>query len=213
VAHVPWARQGAGHTLAFDQTVAWLVTQCSKTAVTQLLRIAWRTVGAVIARVWADVEALGDRLEGLSRIGIDEISYKRGHRFLTVVVDHDTGRLLWAAPGGDRATLRGFFGLLGAELPVLIDRPVEVGPPPSDLHVRLVDKPPIAASVPGRAGGVDELSREGLHPAVDRDVIDFDAALSQQLLDVAVRQALAQLPTHGEPDHLVREAVTRGRRP
>jgi transposase len=115
VAHVPWARHGAGHTLAFDQSVAWLVTQCSKTAVTQLMRIAWRTVCAIIARVWADVEALGDRLDGLTRIGIDEISYKRGHRYLTVVVDHDSGRLPWAAPGRDRATLRGFFDLLGAE--------------------------------------------------------------------------------------------------
>ena len=120
VAHVPWARHGAGHTLAFDQTVAWLVTQCSKTAVTQLMRIAWRTVGAIIARVWADVEALGDRLDGLRRIGIDEISYKRGHRFLTVVGDHDTGRLLWAAPGRDRATLRAFFELLGATRCALI---------------------------------------------------------------------------------------------
>jgi transposase len=113
VAHVPWARHGAGHSLVFDETVAWLVTQCSKTAVTELMRIAWRTVGAIIARVWADIEALGDRLDGLRRIGIDEISYKRGHRFLTVVVDHDTGRLLWAAPGRDRATLRTFFQLLG----------------------------------------------------------------------------------------------------
>lgn len=113
VAHVPWARHGAGHTFAFDDTVAWLVTQCSKTAVTQLMRIAWRTVGAIITRVWADVEALGDRLDGLTRIGIDEISYKRGYRYLTVVVDHDTGRLLWAAPGHDRATLCGFFDRLG----------------------------------------------------------------------------------------------------
>ena len=113
VAHVPWARHGAGHTLAFDDTVAWLATQCSKTAVTELMRIAWRTVGSVIERVWADVEALGDRLDGLRRIGIDEISYKRGHRYLTVVVDHDSGRLLWAAPGRDRATLGAFFDLLG----------------------------------------------------------------------------------------------------
>jgi transposase len=115
VAHVPWARHGAGHTLAFDETVAWLVTQCSKTAVTELMRIAWRTVGSIIGRVWADIAALGDRLDGLTRIGIDEISYKRGHRYLTVVVDHDTGRLLWAAPGRDRATLRTFFDLLGPE--------------------------------------------------------------------------------------------------
>jgi transposase len=77
------------------------------------MRIAWRTVGAIITRVWADVEALGDRLDGLTRIGIDEISYKRHHHYLTVVVDHDTGRLLWAAPGRDRATLRTFFDLLG----------------------------------------------------------------------------------------------------
>jgi transposase len=115
VAHVPWARHGAGHTLAFDETVAWLATQCSKTAVTELMRIAWRTVGAIITRVWADVEALGDRLDSLTRIGIDEISYKRGHRYLTVVVDHDTGRLLWAAPGRDRATLGAFFDLLGPD--------------------------------------------------------------------------------------------------
>jgi transposase len=115
VAHVPWARHGAGHTIDFDQTVAWLATVTSKTAVTELMRIAWRTVGSIIARVWADVEATHDRLAGLRRIGIDEISYKRGHRYLTVVVDHDSGRLVWAAPGRDKATLRGFFDLLGAD--------------------------------------------------------------------------------------------------
>jgi transposase len=120
VAHVPWARHGAGHTLSFDETVAWLATQCSKSAVTELMRIAWRTVGSIIARVWADVDALGDRLDGLTRIGIDEISYKRGYRYITVAVDHDTGRLLWAAPGRDRATLRRFFDQLGPERSALI---------------------------------------------------------------------------------------------
>jgi len=120
VAHVPWARHSAGHTLAFDQTVAWLATQTSKSAVTALMRIAWRTVGSIISRVWADVEKLGDRPDGLARIGIDEISYKRGHRFITVVVDHDSGRLVWAAPGRDRATLGRFFDQLGAERCVLI---------------------------------------------------------------------------------------------
>jgi transposase len=115
VAAVPWARHGAGHTLVFDEQVAWLATQCSKTAVTELMRIAWRTVGAIITRVWADVESLHDRFAGLRRIGIDEISYKRGHRYLTVVVDHDSGRLVWAAPGRDKATLGAFFDALGEE--------------------------------------------------------------------------------------------------
>jgi len=114
-AEVPWARHGAGHTRAFDDTVAWLAVQCSKSAVVELMRIAWRSVGAIVTRVQADIDATVDRLAGLSRIGIDEISYKRGHRYITVVVDHDSGRLVWAAPGRDEATLRGFFDLLGTE--------------------------------------------------------------------------------------------------
>jgi transposase len=113
VAQVPWARHGAGHTSAFDDTVAWLAVQCSKSAVVELMRVAWRSVGAIVTRVQADIDARVDRLAGLRRIGIDEISYKRGHRYLTVVVDHDTGRLVWAAAGRDEATLQGFFELLG----------------------------------------------------------------------------------------------------
>jgi transposase len=112
---VPWARHGVGHTRDFDDTVAWLATRCSKTAVTELMRIAWRTVGAILARVSADIDARIDRLAGLRRIGIDEISYKRGHRYLTVVVDHDSGALVWAAAGRDEATLRRFFDALGPE--------------------------------------------------------------------------------------------------
>lgn len=115
VAAVPWARHGAGHTRAFDDQVAWLATQASKSTVTQLMRVAWRTVGAIIDRVWADVEAGTDRLAGVRRIGIDEISYKKGHKYLIVVVDHDTGALLWAAPGRDKATVEAFFELLGPD--------------------------------------------------------------------------------------------------
>jgi transposase len=115
VVAVPWARHRAGHSLAFDATVAWLAVACSKTAVCELMRIAWRTVGAIVARVWDDTEKTIDRFANLRRIGIDEISYKRHHKYLTVVVDHDTGRLLWAAPGRDKATLRGFFDALGSE--------------------------------------------------------------------------------------------------
>ena len=115
VVAVPWARHHAGHTLAFDDTVAWLAVACSKTAVCELMRVAWRTVGAIVARVWADTEMSIDRFGGLRRIGIDEISYKRHHKYLTVVVDHDSGRLVWAAPGRDTKTLRRFFDALGSE--------------------------------------------------------------------------------------------------
>jgi transposase len=115
VASVPWARHDAGHTLAFDDQVAWLATQASKSTVVDLMRIAWRTVGSIITRVWADIDAQHDRLAGLRRIGIDEISYKRGHKYLMVVVDHDQRRLVWAAPGRNSATVGEFFDLLGEE--------------------------------------------------------------------------------------------------
>lgn len=113
VIQVPWARHGAGHTRAFDDTVAWLAVHTSKTAIVELCRIAWATVGAIVARVVDETRAAVDPFDGLARIGIDEISYKKGHRYLTVVVDHDSGRLVWAAKGHDKATLEGFFDLLG----------------------------------------------------------------------------------------------------
>lgn len=119
VRQAPWARHGAGHTYGFDDQVAWLAARSSKTTVTQLMRIAWRTVGAIIARVWSDAEALSDRFDGLRRIRIDEISDKKGHKYLMVVVDHDTKTLVWAAPGRSMDTLREFFDLLGP--PVLPD--------------------------------------------------------------------------------------------
>ena len=120
VAAVPWARHGAGHTYAFDQTAAWLATRTSKSTVTRLLRIAWRTVGSIIDRVWQDIAAGTDLFDGLRRIGIDEISYKKGHKYLMVIVDHDAQRLVWAAPGRTSATVREFFDLLGEERSALI---------------------------------------------------------------------------------------------
>jgi transposase len=114
VAAVPWARHGAGHTRDFDALVGWLVRQMSKQAVCRLLRVAWRTVGQIVTRLIADADAAaGDRLAGVRRIGIDEVSYRRGHKYLTVVVDHDTRRLLWIAEGRDAAVLGQFFRLLG----------------------------------------------------------------------------------------------------
>ena len=95
--------------------VTWLAVRTSKSATCQLLRVAWRTVGAIVTRVNNDVEQRVDRLEGLRRIGIDEISYKRGHRYLIVVVDHDTGHLVWAGPGRNDAALEVFFDELGDE--------------------------------------------------------------------------------------------------
>lgn len=131
VAHVPWAEHGAGHCRVFDQQVAWLAVHTSKSAVTQLMRVAWRTVGVIVARAWDHAETTSgtDRLEGLRRIGIDEISYRRGQRYLLAVVDHDTGNLVWAADGRDKATLRRFFDELGPQRAALITHTSADGAP------------------------------------------------------------------------------------
>jgi transposase len=113
VCAVPWARHNARFTRAFEDQAAWLAVNTSKSAVAELMRIAWRTVGAICERVCDEAQQEVDLLDGLRRIGIDEISHRKGQRYLTVVVDHDSGRLVWAAAGRDRKTVEAFFDALG----------------------------------------------------------------------------------------------------
>jgi transposase len=115
VAAVPWARHDARFTRAFEDQVAWLACRCSKTAVAELMRVAWRSVRGILERVADEARRNVDLLDGLERIGIDEISHRKGQRYLTVVVDHHTGRLVWAAAGRDRKTVLAFFDALGEE--------------------------------------------------------------------------------------------------
>lgn len=115
VAHVPWARHGSAFTTTFEDTVAWLAVRTDKTTVSTMLHVAWRTVGSIIARVSEAMGAVRPPSGNLRKIGIDEVSYRKGHRYLTIVVDHDTGRLVWASPGRDEKTLRKFFRALKKE--------------------------------------------------------------------------------------------------
>jgi transposase len=52
VSHAPWARHGSGFTRSFEDTVAWLAVRTDKTTLSSLLRIAWRSVGAIVERVY-----------------------------------------------------------------------------------------------------------------------------------------------------------------
>lgn len=113
---VPWARHNARHTREFDQTVAWLARYTSRETVRTLMRIAWETVGSIISRVMADaIAAHPSRFDGMRRIGIDDVSYRRGHKYLVVVYDHDTGTVLWVGQDRKKTTLGQFFALLGEE--------------------------------------------------------------------------------------------------
>lgn len=111
---VPFARAGAHLTRDLDDLLAWLATRMDKSAVARLCRVSWRTVGRACERVVA-AELDPDRLDGLFRIGVDEISWRKHHKYLTLVVDHHRGSVVWGAKGKDAKTLDAFFDELGPE--------------------------------------------------------------------------------------------------
>ena len=115
-AYVPWARHNSRFTKEFEELAAWLSLSCTKTAVSALLRISWNTIGPIISRMRADLDPNpAARFENLVRIGVDETSYKKGHKYITVVINHDTGKVIWAHEGHGKAVFAKFFRLLGKE--------------------------------------------------------------------------------------------------
>lgn len=111
---VPFARAGARFTRDFEDLVGWLVTTTDKTAVCRLVRVDWDTVGRVVERIM--LTGLDPaRLDKLFKIGVDEVSWRKGHSYITLVSDHSSGRFVWGAEGKDTATLDGFFDTLGED--------------------------------------------------------------------------------------------------
>jgi transposase len=109
---VPWAEPGSKFTWEFEQEAALLAQKCDKTTVSQVLRIAWNTVGTIIERV-VKRNQRDDPLNGVTHIGVDELSYRKGHRYITIVVNQLTGKIIWMHPGKNEKTLALFFEALG----------------------------------------------------------------------------------------------------
>jgi transposase len=112
---VPWARHGSDFTRPFEDVVALLAQQTNKTAVSRLTGVAWVTVGNICERVVGE-HLDPDRLANLRRIGVDEISFRKRHRYLTVVTDHDRRRVVWVAEGKSSDVLKAFFEEIGPEV-------------------------------------------------------------------------------------------------
>jgi transposase len=108
---LPWARPGSRLTRDVEDMAAWLAARMSKTAVVQMMGICWRTVTAIVTRLVA-AHLDTDRLAGLYRIGVDEIAYKKGRKFLTLVTDHDTGHVVWLGEGRSQTVLAQFYETL-----------------------------------------------------------------------------------------------------
>lgn len=112
---VPWARPGARHSRDLQDVVAWLAQRTDKTTIAKLLRISWEAVAKIVIDVVAE-SILDIRLEDLYRIGVDEVSYRKGHRYLTVVADHDReGAVVWVGEGKDHSVLEAFYDELGQD--------------------------------------------------------------------------------------------------
>ena len=114
VEHLPWACPNTGFTAAFEEMCAYLAQITDATTVTKLLGIDWRTVGVIVRRI-VDRKLDPGRLDGLRRIGVDEFSYRKRHRYLTIVVDHDRRRVVWAGEGKGAEALARFFAEIGPE--------------------------------------------------------------------------------------------------
>ena len=142
VAAVPWARHDSPFTAAVEDQAAWLAAHATATMVAELMRSSWRAVTAMVARVVAEARGRTDRLAGVVKVAIDEKAYRKGHRYLTVVTDLDTGRVVWAAEGRCKATVEAFFADLGPERAVTL---THVGCDGADwIHTVVADKAPNA---------------------------------------------------------------------
>lgn len=111
---VPWARVGSMFTRVFENEVTWFAQKTDKTATAEYFGISWVTVGNIIERVVADQldESL---LKNLYAIGVDEICYGRPKKYLTVVTNLLTGRVVWSGEGQSSATFMRFFDEIGKD--------------------------------------------------------------------------------------------------
>lgn len=115
-ASVPWARHNSRFTKSFEETCAWLSVHASRSTVSEYLRVEWHTVGGICHRVYQELETANpSRFDSLENIGIDETSYKKGHKYMTVVINHDTASVVWCAKGYGKEVLSQFFERLTPE--------------------------------------------------------------------------------------------------
>jgi transposase len=114
VERVPWAAHDSRFSAEFEEMTAWLAQRMDKTATCRLMGINWRTVGTIVQRL-VTARLAASRLDELYIIGVDELSFRRHHEYVTVVVDHLKKRVVWVGEGKGEKTLQQFFDELGPE--------------------------------------------------------------------------------------------------
>jgi transposase len=141
---VPFARPGSEFTRDFECLVAWLMARTDKSTVKRLLRIDWDTVGRIVKRV-CDDELDPDRLNDLYDVGIDEVSWKRQHNYLTLVADHQRRQVVWGCEGKGQAAADAFFADLDPPPPPEPERRMPASPPEPAIMVPFGPCPTVPA--------------------------------------------------------------------
>ena len=117
VAMGPWAKRKSAYTRDFERQTAWLSVHAPRSAVSALMRVDRKSVGPICERVADELRAEqgAGLFDGLRSIGVDETGYRKGHTYLTVVVDHERHRVIWAHDGYGKDVFSLFFKALTPE--------------------------------------------------------------------------------------------------
>lgn len=114
VEHIPFVRPYARATKRLEEAVAWLCQHLPLSVVALYFSLNWKTVKN-IDKAYLEHRFEAPSLDNITVIGIDEVSYRKGHKYLTCVFELHNPRLLWVGIGKNKETLSAFFNRLGEE--------------------------------------------------------------------------------------------------
>jgi len=121
VEQVPWAEGKSRLTTMYLWFLAWWSKRLPWQKVAECFGTSWQTVyrSVTLAVLWGIANRV---LEGIQAIGVDEIMWQKGHKYLTLVYQIEDGckRLLWVAVDRTEKSLEGFFEMLGKERSVAL---------------------------------------------------------------------------------------------
>lgn len=112
-AHVSFAEPGKGYTRAFEKSVLVLLGAMTVKDVAAWIGTSQWTVRQIEKR-WLIKHFSRPRLKHLRHIAIDEISIRKGHRYVTLVLDLDSGAVVFVGDGKGQKALEPFWKRLRA---------------------------------------------------------------------------------------------------
>ncbi|WP_292421218.1 ISL3 family transposase [Methanoregula sp.] len=130
------ARRGARCTKRFEKLLFTLTKDMTVKAVATLQGVDWEMVKNAEVRYIAGLLRKRD-LDKITDLGIDEVSEKKGHRYLTLVTDIRRRRVIWVGRRNDRAVIRAFFRWFGKKRSRRIRRVVIDMHDPYELELRV----------------------------------------------------------------------------